>query len=124
MRKLTIVLFTLTISSLFLVNVAVSDFPPDPEGEYSPWGDLNDDGIINIFDVVWLASRYGTTGTPLNVTELLLELETRVEVLNATISSLKECIVVTGSILYDENGSYDPIVGLSKDVSGLAPPAA
>lgn len=90
MRKLTVTLFTLIISSLFLVNVSVSDFPPAPEGEYSPWGDLNDDGIINIFDIVWLASRYGTTGTPLNVTELLLEMQATIDELNATVNSLEQ----------------------------------
>lgn len=85
MKKLSILLFTLILGSLFLVNVSVCDFPPDPEGEYSPWGDLNDDGSINIFDIVWLAGRYGTTGTPLNVTDLLLELETRMDMLSATV---------------------------------------
>jgi hypothetical protein len=43
MRQLTGVLFAVILSSLFLVNVSISDFPPDPDGEYSPWGDLNDD---------------------------------------------------------------------------------
>jgi hypothetical protein len=59
-------------------------FPPDPDGECSPWGDLNDDGAINIFDVVWLAGRYGTTGTPLNKTGLY-ELEARVDALETRI---------------------------------------
>jgi hypothetical protein len=96
MRKISIILFTLIMGSLFLVNVSVSDFPPAPEGEYSPWGDLNDDGIINIFDIVWLSSRYGTTGTPLNVTELLLELDMRVDVLNASMLSLEEQVALLG----------------------------
>ena len=80
MRKLAFIIFALIISSLFLVNVSISDFPPDPEGEYSPWGDLNDDGNIDLFDIVWIAGRYGTTGTPMNKTELV-GLEDRVAAL-------------------------------------------
>lgn len=88
---------------------------------YDPWVDLDDDGDIDIFDIVKIAGAYGTTGTPINKTALLLELEARVDALNATVASLKECIVVTGSIPYDGNGAYDLIIGLSKDVSGLVP---
>jgi len=87
MRKLIVVLLALILSSLFTVQVSVSDFPPDPAGEYSPWADLNDDGSINIFDVVWLAGRYGTTGTPLNKTALY-ELEARVEALETRIPQI------------------------------------
>ncbi len=87
MKKLLVVLLATVLSSLFLVNVSVSDFPPSSEGEYSPWGDLNDDGAINIFDVVWLAGRYGTTGTPMNKTALF-ELEARVEALETRIPQI------------------------------------
>ena len=38
---------------------------------YNPWCDLNDDGIINIYDVVMVTGRYGSTGVPLNKTALL-----------------------------------------------------
>ncbi|MCD6240937.1 hypothetical protein J7K27_05390 [Candidatus Bathyarchaeota archaeon] len=31
---------------------------------YDPWADMNDDGVINILDVVKVASIYGTTGDP------------------------------------------------------------
>jgi hypothetical protein len=31
---------------------------------YNPWADINDDGIIDIFDLVNLANKYGTTGDP------------------------------------------------------------
>ena len=36
---------------------------PGP-GEYDPWTDLNDDGIIDIFDIVQVALIFGTSGTP------------------------------------------------------------
>jgi len=38
---------------------------------YNPWCDLNDDGIINIYDVVMVTGRYRSTGVPLNKTALL-----------------------------------------------------
>jgi hypothetical protein len=34
-------------------------------GEYNPWADINDDGIIDVFDAVILAGSAGATGTPL-----------------------------------------------------------
>ena len=112
--KLTSIVFApLLITSLFLIGVTAS--------EYDPWYDFDDDGDIDIFDIVDIAARYGTTGAPINKTELLLELQARIDTLNATVISLKECIVVTDSIPYDGNGAYDSINGLSQDVSILIP---
>ena len=47
--------------------------------EYDPWYDLNDDGDIDIFDLRKVARLYGTSGTPINKTALLLDLQERVE---------------------------------------------
>ena len=52
-----ILLIGLVLVSLFLVNLTAS-------APYDPWADLNDDGGIDIFDVVAVASRYSTTGDP------------------------------------------------------------
>ena len=103
------------VSSMSLVGITSSI------GEYDPWTDLDDDGKIGITDLYKVAAIFGTTGDPINKTALLLELEARMDALNGTIVSLKECIVVIGSIPYDENGAYDTIIGLSQDVSGLIP---
>lgn len=100
--------------SILLVGITSS-------ASYDPWCDLDDDGDIDIFDIVKLASAYGTSGTPINKTALLLEMQARIDALNATITSLKECIVVTGSSPYDGNGAYDPIIGRSTNVSSVAP---
>ena len=69
--KPLILLVTLVLTSFVLVGVTISEFPPELTGTYSPWGDLNDDGVINIFDIVWLTGRYKETGTPVNKTALL-----------------------------------------------------
>ncbi len=69
------------LASLFVTNVLLAN----PGGEYDPWIDTNDDGIIDIVDVAIMASIYGTEGTPINKTELLLELEARLDSLNWTL---------------------------------------
>lgn len=59
-----IFLLAVIMSSMVLIGITISEFPPDPPGEYSAWADLNDDGNISIYDLVWMAGRYGTTGIP------------------------------------------------------------
>ena len=43
---------------------------------YDPWIDINDDGKINILDITFVAKAFGTSGTPINKTMLIQELET------------------------------------------------
>jgi len=69
--------------------------------EYDPWTDLNDDGIIDIFDIVQVALAFGAEGTPINKTALLLELLNRINSLNNTImqqqtiiNNLNETVVI------------------------------
>lgn len=71
----SITLGILLLSSTFFVGVTAQVNP------YDPWVDINDDGEIDIFDIVQIAGAYGTTGTPINKTDLLLELLVRVQVL-------------------------------------------
>jgi hypothetical protein len=124
MRKQLVVLIGMILSSFFLVDVSISDFPPAPEGEYSPWGDLDDDGAINIYDIVWLAGRYGTTGTPMNKTALT-ELEARVEALETRIPQIgyisvppaafvpfdSSRLVLTGNYLANYEGTITALYG-------------
>jgi len=44
---------------------------------------LNDDGRIDIQDLARVSVAFGTYGTAINKTELLLELEARIDALNA-----------------------------------------
>lgn len=120
--KPLILLVTLVFTSFVLVGITMSDFPPEVLGIYSPWGDLNDDGTIDIFDIVWLTGRYKTTGTPVNKTDLLYNvsdtfteilsqidclnnelqnrtttLETQIASMNTTITELQDEIAALGN---------------------------
>jgi hypothetical protein len=80
--KMTTTLWVMTLSTLILLVGITSS------ASYDPWCDLDDDGDIDIFDIVKMAGAYGTTGTPINKTELLLELEAKVDALSTTVASL------------------------------------
>jgi len=41
--------------------------------QYDPWADINDDGKIDAKDIGYVCRLFGTTGTPINKTALLLE---------------------------------------------------
>ena len=63
MKFFTLVLIAL-LSSVYFVGFtsSINDCPP---AGYCPWDDLDDDGDIDIFDIVDIAGRYGTSGAPL-----------------------------------------------------------
>jgi len=71
------------LSSVFFVGVTAVENP------YDHWLDVNDDGEIDIFDVVKVAGAYGTTGTPINKTELLLEMTQKIENLTTRLEILE-----------------------------------
>ena len=91
-RILSGLLASLILASLLMVGIGSTstDCPPN---EYCVWSDMDDDGDIDIVDVVDLAGRYSTTGTPMNKTELLYdvnntitELRDRIEYLETTLA--------------------------------------
>ena len=59
-------------------------------GEYDPWLDSDHNGIIDIFDIVRLCNIYGTTGTPINTTQLLLDLNASLTDLQNQINALAD----------------------------------
>lgn len=67
---------------------------------YDPWIDTDDDGDIDLYDAVELLTMYGSKGTPINKTELLLELQARVDELNTTVALLQEQIDQTSFRVY------------------------
>lgn len=78
--------FCLT-STLFMILPTKSN---SGMGEYDPWVDLNDDGTIDIFDAITLAGAFETSGTPINKTALLLDLQNRVSELENRLSLLEK----------------------------------
>jgi hypothetical protein len=56
--------------------------------EYDPWKDINDDGYIEMMDYFELSEIYMTSGTPINKTELLLELQAKIDSLNSSLLNL------------------------------------
>jgi hypothetical protein len=57
--------------------------------DYDPWVDVNDDGIIDIVDLVNVAIRFGEEGTLINKTALLLNLQKKVDSLNSSLIELQ-----------------------------------
>ncbi len=106
-------LISIVLSMLTLTPISSQQAP----GEYDPWFDINDDGKIDIKDVASVAVKYGSEGTPINKTALLLELQTKIETLNASLLSLEARIADleaqslqtydSGWFLVDKNTDYD-----------------
>jgi hypothetical protein len=83
------VILTMVLLTSLLANASVNRSGTAAIKEYDTWKDLNLDGKINILDLVILAGYFGTEGTPINTTDLLLELQARVDSLNASLLDLE-----------------------------------
>jgi len=81
MKRIAVTLAVVLVTMFMFVGVTSST-------PYDPWYDFDDDGDIDIYDIVDIAGRYGTVGIPINKTELLLELQARMDALNATVTDL------------------------------------
>jgi hypothetical protein len=57
--------------------------------QYDPWIDVNDDGVIDVKDYQKVKSNIPSMGTPINKTELLLELQSRMDTLNSSLLDLE-----------------------------------
>jgi hypothetical protein len=90
----------LIIAVLLTFCIAVTLFGIIPTsgqgpGDYDPWYDVNDDGWIDMRDIGGVARKFGGSGTAINKTELLYnvndtltELLHKIEKLNGTILEL------------------------------------
>ncbi|MEM3783964.1 MAG: hypothetical protein QXY88_02890 [Candidatus Bathyarchaeia archaeon] len=63
--------------------------------QYDPWADINDDGKIDARDITYLVINFGTSGTPINKTQLLLEILAKIEALEARVNALEANYSVT-----------------------------
>jgi hypothetical protein len=57
-------LVAVLLCSMILALAFIHNSGSQTTFQYDPWADINDDGIIDIFDLVNLANKYGTTGDP------------------------------------------------------------
>jgi len=106
MKRIAVTLAVLLIAMLMFVGVTSST-------PYDPWYDFDDDGDIDIYDIVDIAGRYGTTGTPINKTELLLEMQATIDELNATVIDLEQRVSVL-----EGSSSGDVVKIVSESFSG------
>jgi hypothetical protein len=58
-------------------------------GGYDPWLDVDDNGKINIVDITVIARAFGSSGTPINKTAMLLDLQDKIDSLNASLHDLE-----------------------------------
>jgi len=92
MKRDLIVAVLLTFCFAVTLFTVVPTIGSPDAGDYDPWLDYNDDGEIDMRDIGPVARAYGSEGTPINKTDLLLELQTRIDALNSTIIALSDQI--------------------------------
>jgi hypothetical protein len=80
------------------------------EFEYDPWLDLDDNGIIDIYDVVWLNELYNAEGIPINKTELLYEVNATYTRLLSKIDSLNSSLLDLEAYLITRITTFETLV--------------
>ncbi len=84
MRKDIIITAFLTFcltATLFMIVPTRSASTQNGGLLYDAWKDINDDGKLDTLDIVQISSQYGAQGTPINKTQMLLDLQNRVDIL-------------------------------------------
>ncbi|MCK4435268.1 hypothetical protein KAU87_00495 [Candidatus Bathyarchaeota archaeon] len=114
---LNVTLTTALLALTFFLSMTASSADNSTYGfDYDPWCDVNDDGIINIYDVVKLTSRYGSTGTPINKTALLLNLNETVHELQDEVAVLKTDLTTLETEIAELESRVDVLNSTSKIV--------
>jgi len=93
-KKFLIAVFLTVCLATTLLAILSNPTRSQPWIPYDPWMDVNDDGEINILDMKLIKLAYGSSGTPINKTALLLELQARIDSLNASLVELQSRIEV------------------------------
>lgn len=98
---------TICLTATLLATLSSPAGGGPPWIPYDPWMDINDDGVINILDMKLLKLAYSSTGTPINKTALLLELNASVAELETRVSELEaETLGFTNPPAYDSLKVY------------------
>ena len=113
MKRDLIVAVLLTFCFAVTLFTVVPTIGSPDAGDYDPWLDYNDDGEIDMRDIGPVARAYGSNGTPINKTDLLLELQAKIDALNSTVIALLDQI----------SGYSEGVVNI-KDCYGLTTSAA
>jgi S1-C subfamily serine protease len=105
----TVVLVALSLATILAITMPSRSTPG--QSEYDLWLDVNDDGKINIVDISQVAKLFGTTGTAINKTALLLDLQSEVQRLQAEIQALETQGTALSEIYQSAKDSVVLIVG-------------
>lgn len=115
MDKKVIIAVLATICLTATLFIAIPTMS-SPGLEYDHWYDINDDGSLDMADISLLIDNFMASGTAINKTALLLELQERLDALNASILLLENDV----DSLQD---SYDAlklrVTALEGDVASL-----
>jgi hypothetical protein len=85
------VIAVLTVACLMTVLLTVAPIRSGSPsaGEYDPWLDINDDGEIDMKDIGSVARAFGASGTSINKTAMLLDIQNRVATLENQSDAVK-----------------------------------
>ena len=105
------------IAALFLITPLPTRSQSSSK-PYNPFFDLNDDGTIDIYDAITLSNYFGTSGTPINKTALL-DLQSQIDALNATLQSQINALNATITELQNNNTELENRVSMLEGICGL-----
>jgi len=88
-KDLVTILISLSLAGALFFALPIRSNPT--AGEYDPWFDANDDGKIDMKDVAAAARAFGSSGTPVNKTALILGTDT---ILPALYAAVKDSVVM------------------------------
>jgi hypothetical protein len=100
-RNRDLILAVLITFCLAAMLFSVKPIKSQTEPVYNPMYDLNDDGVINMRDIALLARAFGSSGTPVNKTELLAE-QDEIDSLNSSRSQCQSSIDSLNATLTSE----------------------
>jgi hypothetical protein len=116
-------LFFAIAATCLLTMFAITIVPIKSQtvGHYDPWLDENDDGKIDGKDIALPALIYGTAGTPINKTALLLELQSDVASLNSSLLALENTVATQQSEINNLGAELATKLGAPDYDSGFLP---